>query len=435
MPKFYLKKLSFFSLLYLFCTDCSQPITLNNDVIVEGNLLVKGTTQFNEAVSSFHGVHMASGTLNIVNSININTGNSNSFTMTFGTLGSVTPPVTTILFKNLPVAIDSTNLGFLTIDPISNIVYVSHDITPIPEDPFQVDTLHVDQIVNNDDQVLLINTQNQNTTTVPGETIIGTANNLSITVGTGTILFEGPITTSNNTLNFARTCIFKEPLTTNSITTDHLVLGSTLTPSTLLTLSITGNMNLETNNLIIKNNFLLNNQAANVLFQNNLLSIGKNSYNAIISFSSMVLPHIPSTETPENSMKYLALDMNANNFIIATLPLEATVNGITANELNTSFLNSTTTNETTVTASQQITLDTATTRITGQIDSHLEEVTILCPVTFQEDVSIGLSASEQEIVSFIKNQKTNEIEQLIKKKKIQQRLKEIYKEMKEIAHE
>lgn len=435
MPKFHLKKLSFFSSIYLFCNNFAQVIKLNNDVVIEGNLLVKGTTEFNESVSSFHGVHIVSGTLNILNTVNINTGNSNSFTMTFGTLCPPTPPNTTIIFKNLPLVVDSTNLGFLTIDPVSNIVYVSHHVTPIPEDPFQVDTLHVDQIINNDDQILLINTQNQNAAVIPGETIIGTSNNLNITVGTGTILFESPITTSNNTLKFARTCICKESLTTNSITTDHLVLGNILAPTTALTLSITENMNLQTNNLIVKNNFLLNNQEANVLFQNYILNIGKNSYNAIISFSSMVLPSIPLTEIPENSMKYLALDMNTNSFIIATLPLEATVNAIITNEVNASRLNSTTTNETTVTSSQQITLDTATVALAGQIDSHLQEITILCPVTFEEDVFIGLSF-DQEIASFISDQKTSEIDQqIIKKNKIQQRLKEMYKEMKEIIHE
>lgn len=389
------------------------------------NMTVAGTTRFNDKVTTSEGVHITNGIFFSSGIININGTGSNSFTVT---LGNILQP-STIFFNNIPQGDQTQKLGFLTLNP-DGIIYVSFDITPLPTDPYQVDSMTVKQIINQNDTTLLINSTESNNSgdIVLGNTIVGN-NESVITLESGNIFFNGPISSNSGNIFFTQPCFFTEPISTNQINTTDVFFGSEDLVDPLC-ITITNQTNIRINNFLAKNNLTISNPQDTIIFENNTITIGTASPGGTVTMSTLSLPNLPTVTIRNSDNSYLAVQEEEPNYLtLVKIPKTITVDSTSLHSgLEINFINANTQNNTIINT-DNITFQGPQLSLNGTIDSNQQTLTINAPIIFQEDVFIGASSIEdfiaQKKIDFLKNEKE-------KRKKLKKEIENFYNEITKI---
>lgn len=389
------------------------------------NITVAGTTRFDDKVNTNEGIHITNGIFISSGIININGKGSNSFTVT---LGNVLQP-STIVFNNIPQGDQTQKLGFLTLNP-DGVIHVSFDITPLPTDPYQVDSITVQQILNQNDATILINSTGSNNSdnVILGNTIIGN-NESVITLESGSILFNGPISSSSGNIFFTQPCFFPLPISTGQINTTDVYFGSKDLADPL-SITITNQTNITVNNFLAKNNLTISNPQETIIFENNTIAIGAASPGGSVTMSTLSLPNLPTVTKRNSDNSYLGvLEEEPNYLTLVKMPKTITIDAASLdNGLKINFINANTQNNTVI-KTDNITFQAPQLSLNGIIDSNQQTLTIAAPVIFQEDVFIGASSIEdfiaQKKIDFLKHEKE-------KRKKLKKEIENFYKEISKI---
>lgn len=389
------------------------------------NITVAGTTRFDDKVNTNEGIHITNGIFISSGVININGEGSNSFTVT---LGNVLQP-STIIFNNIPQGDQTQKLGFLTLNP-DGVIYVSFDITPLPTDPYQVDSITVQEILNRNDTTILINSTegNNSDNVILGNTIIGN-NESTITLESGSIFFNGPISSNSGNIFFTQPCFFTVPISTDQINTTDVFFGSEDLADPL-SITITNQTNITANNFLAKNNLTISNPQESIIFENNTIAIGAASPGGTVTMSTLSLPNLPTVTKRDSDNSYLAvLEQEPNYLTLVKMPKMMTLDAASLdNGLEINFINANTQNNTVINTNN-ITFQAPQLSLNGTIDSNQQTLTISAPVIFQEDVFIGASSIEdfiaQKKIDFLKHEKE-------KRKKLKKEIENFYKEITKI---
>lgn len=418
---YFLKKNNFFIFSVSLCLCGNNLIKSSNTVLTE-NLTVQGAVLFDSKVTTNQGINTIDGIFTASGKININGDGVNSFSVM---VGNATEP-SLIYFNNIPTGNETQKLGYLTIDP-NGVVYVSFDITPLPTDPYQTDTLTAEEILNKNDTTILINSVPSNTLeeSILGNTVIGN-NDSNVTIAAGNIIFNGPISTNFPNIFFSKPCYFIEPITTNIIKTTNAIIGSENLISNII-LTITQNTTIITSSFLAKNNLTISAPEESITFENNNIEIGTNSPQSSIIFSPLSLPQLSTVTTREENYTYLALIKDSDTSdILCTLPPKTTVDYVTLDkDIEINYINANNQNNTIISA-ENITFQTAQITLDGYIDSNLQTLSISPAVIFEDDVFIGTSSVE----NFIAKKKMNVIEaERRKKQNLKKEIENFYKEI------
>jgi hypothetical protein len=421
-------KKNIFFVLFFFLIFGSIHISHSSDFSINQNLTVTGEVLLEDNVTSNAGIHITNGVFLASGKININDQDTNSFSIT---LGNKNQP-STIYFNNIPQGDLTQKLGLLTIDQ-NGVVYVSFDITPLPTDPYQINSLTANEIIDKNNNGIYINSasntnQNTDNNNIFGDTILGNSYS-NITIASGSILFNGVITTSFPSIILNQPCFFTQALTTNNIKTTNLIIGSEGLKNPI-TITVDNNTEIITQSVLNKNNVNISNAEGTISFENNTILIGSNSPNSTISISPLKLPYIANTNIrdPENSYLFLVQQENTNNTAVVFMPNSITTNNISVSSNDTVTYINTNNQNNTVVSIDNIAFDTNQINIQGPMDSNLQTLSISVGAIFQENVFIGTPSnkdfSSKKQISLIEKKRT---EKRAFKKEIEHFYKEIMK--------
>ncbi len=414
---------------FVFCFSAiliSSNYCSVTDTQITGNLTVAGAARFDNKVTTNEGIHITNGIFTSSGIININGEGSNSFTLT---LGNPLEP-STIIFNNIPLGDQTQKLGFLTLNS-DGVIHVSFDITPLPADPYQVESITVQEILNQNDVSILINNTGANNNShnvILGNTILGN-NQSNITLASGSIFFNGPISSNSGNIFFSQPCFFTLPISTNQINTTDIFFGSENLANPIY-ITVTNQANIRVNNFLAKNNLTINNSEETIIFENNTIAIGTASPGGTVTISTLFLPNLPNVTIRNSDYSYLGvLEKEPNYLTLVKVPDTISHDTILLyNGLEVNFINANTQNNTVINM-DNITFQAAQLSLNGIIDSNQQTLSFSAPVIFEEDVCIGVSSIKdfitQKKIDFLKHEKE-------KRKKLKKEIENFYQEISKI---
>lgn len=403
-----------FAYVSIFSLYPVKEFTVNDNVLIEGNLYIDSMSQFNNTVNFNNGFTTTSGNTTIKNIININNTIGNDFNFYIGNHDQTT----NLIISNLPALGNGNN--YLVIDPATNIVYIGVTVIPIP-DPFLTNELFCNEIINNFNEIISINSSsnnaNQTATTI-------NANNINI--NTNQINFDGPLTKSTGDIKIVSPIYFKNSLTVSAINTANILFDNIIDQSTVINLNSLDSTTLSIDTLLTKENFFLSGENLAILFSNGTINIGTQSQNNTIIFSAPLI--INNLNTTNNPNYFLIVDNNSNTVYL--MPENITQDSTTNTNINVTNINTIRNN--TIITTESIVFNSDSVYLNGIIDSTNENITLMSPVNFNNDIIFGIPPTYK---SFSNNYSKKNNQKIIKKaKKIKKSFNHMQKQKKKLQN-